>query len=325
MYNQIYKSLDLISRNHNCNLYKCDEGYKTHALKDEGFTEILLSKFKINPKYKNDYMQLRIQLNPTKLLNKDTIELTKESDLKEVEKRFNKVIEKIHLDLNTFLFWTLNRVDYAVNISTSYVKEYIELFQRSDIPYRFQILYDKKAKVRKHKEGSYYISNKSTIINFYDKSDERLKKKGEVVESAKDILRLEVQCKKGKTNAMKYKYDFDVKYLGYFLSKELSTETLVNYYYKTIGTGDFYKLDKAIEIINNSGNTLGTKEKLINVLKEVNKSRSIWKARNDTSYSKERFNHYLKLIRELGVNPVTIPRRWEVDYLKNINIYNENM
>jgi hypothetical protein len=225
------------------------------------------------------------------------------------------------------LFWTLNRIDYAINITTPYVKEYIELFQRSDIPYRFQIPYDKKAKIRKHKQGSYYIFNKSTIINFYDKSDERLKKKGEVVESAKDILRLEVQCKKGKTNAMKYKYDFDIKYLGYFLSKELSTETLANYYYKTIGTGEFYKLDKAKEIINNSDNKPGMKEKLIKVLEEVNSNRSIWKAKKNTQYSEESFRKYLKIIRELEINPITVPRRWDIgdnESLKNINLYEPN-
>ena len=114
IYNEIYKSLEIISKNNGVNLYKSNVGYITHALKDKGFTEILLSKYKINNKYKHDYMQLTIQLNPTKLLNRDIVELTKEQDLTEVEKKFNEIIEKIHLGLNTFFYWTLNRIDYCI-------------------------------------------------------------------------------------------------------------------------------------------------------------------------------------------------------------------
>ena len=233
LYNSIFKNLETLSKNHGLNFYKTNEGYITNALKEEGFTEILLSKFKINPRYKHDYMQLTIQLNPTKLLNKDITELTKEKDLEEVEKRFNEIIDnQVHSELETFFYWILNRIDYAVNIPTPYVKEYIKLFQRTEIPHSFKIPYDKESKVRKHKEGSLYLFNKSVRINFYDKENERLNN-DEVVESAKNILRLEVQCLKNKTNSLKKKYNFDAKILGNYLSEEKSTEQLVNYYYKT--------------------------------------------------------------------------------------------
>ncbi|MEX0053025.1 hypothetical protein AB2T85_20645, partial [Clostridium butyricum] len=245
--------------------------------------------------------------------------LTKERDLEEVEHKFNEIVEKIHINLNTFMYWTLNRIDYAINIKTPYVKEYIELFQRADIPYRFNMQYDKTSKVKKQKKGSFYLCSKSTNINFYDKFQERLNNKDEDVENAKDILRLEVQCKKGKTNAMKYKYSFEIKYLGYFLNEKLSLDTIKYYYDKTIGKGYYYKLDKAIEKVNLSDHTPGTKEKLITVLKEVNSNRSIWKARQCTIFSMERFNHYLKLIRQLNINPVTMPRRWIIDCLENLD------
>ena len=325
MYNEIYKSLEIISKNNGVNLYKSNVGYITHALKDKGFTEILLSKYKINNKYKHDYMQLTIQLNPIKLLNRDIVELTKEQDLKEVEKKFNEIIEKIHLDLNTFFYWTLNRIDYCINIKTQYVKEYIKLFQRCSLPYRFSIPYDKKAKVKKHTKGSFYIFNKSTIINFYDKQAERVNNAGEALESAKDILRLEIQCKKGKTDYMKYKHKFEMKFLGYFTSEELSLKTISTYFDKTIGKGDYYKLDKARAIINASNHTKATKEKLINTLELINKHRSIDKARENSNYSKDSFNRYINKIRALNINAVTIPRAWQVDYLKSIDIYKDRV
>ena len=116
-----------------------------------------------------------------------------------------------------------------------------------------------------------------------------------------------------------YDYESDeMKYLGYFLNEKLSLDTIKYYYDKTIGKGDYYKLDKAIEKVNLSNHTPGTKEKLINVLKEVNSNRSIWKAKISTGYTKERFSHFLKLLRDLEINPVTIPRRWSINYLENL-------
>ena len=325
MYNEIYKSLEIISKNNGVNLYKSDVGYITHALKDKGFTEIVLSKYKINNKYKHDYMQLTIQLNPTKLLNRDIVELTKEEDLHEVSEKFNKIKEQIHLDLKPLFSWTLNRIDYCINIKTPYVKEYIKLFQRCSLPYRFNIPYDKKAKLRKHKEGSFYIFNNSTIINFYDKELERFNNTGKILESAKDILRLEIQCKKGKTDYIKYKYNFDIKYLGYFTSEELSLNIISSYFDKIIGKGNYYKLDKARDIINSSKHTKSTKDKLINVLELINKHKSIDKARENSNYSKDSFNRYIKKIRELNINPITIPRRWEIDILKDIDVYKDRV
>lgn len=319
MYDEIYKSLAILSKHNGVNLYKHEQGYVTHALKDKGFTEIVLSKFKISEKYRHDYMQITIQLNPIKLLGRDIIELTKERDLKEVAHKFNKIVEEIHLDLNTFMYWTLNRIDYAMNITTPYVEEYIKLFQRADIPYRFKMQYDKVAKTRKQRKGSYYLISKSTIINFYDKFKERIDNTGKEVETAKYILRLEVQCLKSKTNAMKYKHSFEMKYLGYFWNEKFSLDNIKYYYDKTIGKGDYYKLDKAIEKVNSSNHTSGTKKKLIIVLKEINSNKSIWKARQCTIFSVERFNHYLKLIRQLNVNPVTIPRRWSINCLENLD------
>ena len=92
MYNEIYKSLKIISKNNGVELYKSDVGYITHALKDKGFTEIVLMNKNISQKYNHPYLQLTIQLNPTKLLNRDIVELTKEGDLHEVSEKFNKIL-----------------------------------------------------------------------------------------------------------------------------------------------------------------------------------------------------------------------------------------
>ncbi|WP_195970935.1 hypothetical protein [Clostridium thermobutyricum] len=51
---------------------KC--GYVTHVLKDQGFTIINLKKITVNKKYKYDYMQISITLNPVKLIQKKGVE-----------------------------------------------------------------------------------------------------------------------------------------------------------------------------------------------------------------------------------------------------------
>ena len=327
MYQIIYKNLKSLSEEIGVPFRPKDDNndnkkrYVTNALKDQGFTEILLMKSKHDPKYRYPQKYLQIQLNPTKLLDRDIIELTKEEDIAEVQRRFNRIVEeKIHLGLNPFMRWTLKRIDYAKNITTPHVKEYIKLFQRADKPHSFVIPYNNESKDRTYKKGSFYLKSKSVRINFYDKANERLNNSHEEVESAKNILRLEVQLLKSKTDAMRYKYKFNIKHLGYFLSEEISTRELSYYYNKTIGKGRYYKLDKAIKKVNESDHTQGMKEKLIQVLKEVNAARSIWKARDKERYSRESFRTYLKLIREEGINPVTIPRDWGIDELEGINI-----
>lgn len=91
---------------------------------------------------------------------------------------------------------------------------------------------------------------------------------------------------------MKYKHKFEMKYLGYFTSEELSLKTISTYFNKTVGKGDYYKLDKA---------------------------------RENSNYSEDSFNRYINKIRALNINAVTIPRAWKLDSLKQIDIYKDRV
>ena len=74
-------------------------------------------------------------------------------------------------------------------------------------------------------------------------------------------------------------------------------------------------------MVQESNYTSKTKEKLIEVLRAVSRHRSIWKAREKSQYNVSCFSRYLKQIRALGINPVTIPERWAIDKLMGIIIY----
>ena len=321
-FDEIYKRLELIARE---KPRKVKEGcYVSEGLKEEGFTYIKLTSKKVNSKYKYNFMQIIITMNPLKLIGRNKLEVLIENQLSELKERFAEEVQKIHNSLPILDYWTINRIDYAVNINTPYVEEYIKLFQRADKPRSFKELYCSKSKTRKQREGSFYLFNNSVSINFYNKEHERLSQNFNK-DGAKDLLRLEVQCKKLKTNTLKAKYDFDSRHLVHYLSQEVSYQQLEYYYNKTIGSGDYYKLSEAIEKMNESNYTSKTKEKLTEVLQAINRHRSIWKAREESQYSTSCFNRYLKQIRALGVNPVTIPGRWTIDNLKEIDIYKDRL
>lgn len=315
IFDEIYKRLEIITGE---KPRKVKEGYYvSEGLKEEGFTYIQLTSKKVDVRYRYKFMQITIILNPVKLIAKNKLEVIKQEHIEEVKKVFAEEMHRIHTSLPRLEHWTVNRIDYTVNISTPYVEEYIKLFQRADKPRNFKELYCSKSKIRKQLDGSFYLFNDSVTINFYNKESERLSQNFNK-DGAKNLLRLEVQCKKPKTNTLKVKYDFDSRHLEHYLNKEIIHQQLEYYYNKTIGAGDYYKLSEAIEKVKESNYTYKTKEKLIDILRCISKCRSIWKAREKSQYTSSCFNRYLKQIRELGVNPVTIPARWEIGYLKNI-------
>ena len=312
-FDEIYKRLELIARE---KPRKVKEGcYVSEGLKEEGFTYIKLTSKKVNSKYKYNFMQITITMNPLKLIGRNKLEVLIENQLSELKERFAEEVQKIHNSLPILDYWTINRIDYAVNINTPYVEEYIKLFQRADKPRSFKELYCSKSKTRKQREGSFYLFNNSVSINFYNKEHERLSQNFNKDE-AKDLLRIEVQCKKPKTNTIKAKNGFNSRHLEHYLSQEISYQQIEYYYNKTIGTGDYYKLSEAIRIVQVSNYTAKTKEKLIVMLRDINKCRSIWKARKKSQYNSSCFNRYLKQIRAVSVNPVTIPSRWNIKKLK---------
>lgn len=229
--------------------------------------------------------------------------------------------------LPPFQHWNCKRIDYAVDIHTDYVEEYIKLFNKADSPHWFD---------DQHKDGSLYRMSKSVTVNFYDKADQLIKlyneQTTEMVPSFPDnILRIEIQCKYSKTSYIKRKLNFQDKSILNYLDEELSAEMILSYYDKVIGGGDYYNFIQAEKIINDSDEKVRMKNALIKTLKVIANARSISKAReqfqkgltikNTTIFvkgSKDTFNKHLRLLRSMGINPVTIPREWALNTLPNM-------
>lgn len=296
------------------------EIYRCYDLNVLGFNEITLKKIDVSKKYKYKNKHIEIIVNPTKLLcKKNNIEITKKKDIYNMIDGLDQILHYLNPQFNSCIFWSVKRIDYArnVRVEQELIPKYLDLFSRADNR-NLKVPYNNIGKRKKQMRGSYRLYNNSVTINFYNKYDERINKnKFDETEDAENILRLEIQCKKTKVNNIKNKNKWDTNMLLNYLDEEISKETLYKYYKKTIGTEDYYSLKKAEEIINKSNMRENKKNKLIQILKLINKKRSVSGARElYCNYSQ--FDYYLRELRKLGINPVTIPRAWNIEHLSNV-------
>jgi len=291
--------------------------YVNYSLFDMGFNTIEFYCINKNS-YRGYYTTIKI--NPSQLLDKNRLKLFKPNDYTDFEFMFNHTINQLDYDLPLLDCWKVRRVDYCSDIITENVEMYIQLGQRGNVP---TVLTPQKYCTENNKlnlQGSVYYVCDSYKINIYNKQAEMKNSNdysNEEICDAKNILRVEVQCMRNRTKYNKTKYNLKTKSLLEFLNTEIYQDTLTKAYSDTIGTGDYYKLNPAIALINESSYSTSHKNNLISVLQLVSKHRSVFQAK---AYyiGKRDFNKCLKDLNvELSINPVTIPRRWNIDYLEN--------
>lgn len=226
----------------------------------------------------------------------------------------------------------LKRIDYTFDMYTDYKQIYLELVSRG---------YGMIRKVNKvYRSGagdeveSIYIRLKSYRINIYDKLKELNDKNRTVADDGKvgKLLRFEVQAESGKINNELKKRERDclgridrsakidrsgkmLSGMSDFISYEMEHEMLEYYFKKIIGTGNYYTITAAKEIVNASGHKESMKEKLNKVLGHVARRGSIknflecvGKGEITDCGKVQTVGEYLKKLHELGVNPVTISR-----------------
>lgn len=254
---------------------------------------------------------------------KDRIVVATEKDTYEVAAAFDELLETLLPGMPTFYAWKVNRIDYCVNVRTSYVKEYIELLQKSRIPYNMKIP-PNEHRNKCFRPGSYYVISKvrdrrtkktgSTTINIYDKYQELLSQQrkdpsitDDIVNQGKDILRIEVQCHKPKTEYLKVKHHMESKNIHLFLDSTIGYEVLHAALCNICGTADFQRKGVADAMIDNLKCSSKKKTKLKDIVKSTG---SVQQTKEDYIsngvMTKETFNSYLKLLENHNINAVTI-------------------
>ena len=256
---------------------------------------------------------------------------------------FNDESKKISSLLGTFNDYRIKRVDYCINIClsdfihTSDFQQVINLIKRSDIPPHYEewMEYDKTSHRMKSKPESFYLCSKSVNINCYSKylqlqnrSQENVEKgfdpiSQETIDASHDIIRFEVQCKYFKTYALNRKAESSGnecpnKYKS-LLAPLTCVEIVSSYYEKVIGKADWYTLSEAMQIIQSKNFNSQREQRYIDTLKYVSQCRSIAKAK--ASYQGKELLAFKKTLKELAdfnINPITIPREWNIKHIPNL-------
>jgi hypothetical protein len=249
-------------------------------------------------------------------------------------KRLRTVLDKAFESLTSTLpqsdRWFVSRIDFTKNLTTDYVQECVALSKKGKDPYRYEDTVNKP--------GSSYRASKSVILNFYDKLDHISKKvdpksfDAHLIEEAHNTFRIEVQCLNyNKLKHLRKKFGLpDKSNLYDYLRKDIAEGAVFYYYEKVIGSADYYSLSEALKIVEASewsARKIGNIKKWLRLIaqaKSVSNAREQFIAGTTLGHTKiavkgnhNTFRKYENACKEIGINPVTIPKDWGIDYIPN--------
>ncbi len=263
------------------------------------------------------WCELVLNLNRVTMSGEQTphpFTVTEENKIK-LKEHFGEFIKEVLPRRTDISKWNVKRIDYTFDIKIPNIKEYIALLQRGDKPHGMHIDNSEQHKGemdKTHYKNGVRYKNKSCTVNIYNKYEERVQIKEyppPLLEECRNILRVEIQCYRRKVESIMKSLSLAGKRFFNYLVSEERQKKIVGYYLSRIcGRSDYYTLDKAFKQVEQSRCTLSAKKQMRQFLTAVNRCKSVWKTR--VLYGKETANSILIRLRNLNINPVTIPRRW---------------
>ena len=263
---------------------------------------------------------IKLIINFKRVIEQDQrVDILRGEEVPLVDYAFNNLMEQHMPGMPRFADWNLKRIDYCVNVRMPNVSYYVRCLQKCDVPYFYRLDYDANRNYVR-KPGSVYlvgkgkVRNRSTTINIYDKYDQWRKEGTDpaVLEQARDILRIEVQCHKTKTDSIRKKYGLPSKKVKCFLDEQIAYEVLEESINRITRYATFQRRAVAMKLIQASKHTKETKDKLIKLVSDVAvQHQNIAKVRNryeESGYmNKDTFRSYLEYLEKMDVNAVTVP------------------
>ncbi len=287
--------------------------------------------------HSDTYNFITITVNPNVLLGGTGYLATKTNDLE--YHFFRSLISTLYYisPILGYEYTTLRRIDLALDIPTSFAKEYLQLIKygyplprhealsplsctvSSDIIDSILLELEQKYPGKYNTQRSLYYSNNSININIYHKYSQIIRI-GQIPAETEDFLRIELQIKKPKLYSLMKKYNIPNRTLHDFIHPHTIEQLqydLLQYYLMTLcGTGTYVSKNHAIEIINYSTFTNYRKTKMLELMDEITKHHGISAFLNYASNVPQKsfgsisnIKHYLKDINSLGINPVILSRR----------------
>ena len=144
------------------------------------------------------------------------------------------------------------------------------------------------------------------------------------MEASHDVIRFEVQCHYLKTYSLLKKVASEPgttnsDAIQTMLSEDYCDEILRDYFNRVIRRGDYFTLDGAIREVKRNHFQRRKEERLIDGLRRINQCRGIHRVK--AALQEEELNIFrrtLSDLAEINVNPVTIPREWNIPRIPNL-------
>ena len=234
--------------------------------------------------------------------------------------------------------WNCRRIDYTFNFRFDRIQDkqfFLYLTKKTSRHGRRQ---SKRISSLKINAQSTAEGNDSVKLMFYDKCrqiDETYNnlpphQKLELMHAAENIVRFEVQCKKGRVLTLQRKYRFPNRNIIHFLNEDIAQEILLDEYIKSVGRGNFFSLYWAKKEIDKSNFSAPKKLHLVQLLQLIAQARHVSIAKDQfiagtrikrtdivVKGSDATFRHYLRDLAELGINPILIPKERKVTHFSN--------
>ena len=313
--------------------------WSTNAYAASGLTKTTL--YRITSQRFTGYF-LRVSMNPHHVLRQsaDPMALFDPSDFAELIPAFDGLLQSItDVSLPSLPYWLAYRIDYAADavINNSPTRpsaaRYIDLARRGFLPVGAN-----------NQTQAGWISlksgNKSGSVQLYHRGPAlRSRFAGlaeDVYQQADRLLRLEVQCKKGRLTSLARKHRFPDRTLQHFMTApHIGHDELARQCQRIFGSFGFFSYRKAAAQINrNAALQRRTKADILNLIKAVEVAGGIvaaqekWlqgtpislhfaKERRSVHYSNAQVFRLLRRLVRIGQHLVVVPAAWRMGVVEH--------
>ena len=310
---KFHRLLSKISERTDC-LEESDEGYIDRLLSTSGITVIYR-----NSRYKK---KIKLVVNPHIMLGDDDL------DSEKLIKKLSKRIDGYFCRQYSLRDFKLSKVVLTADIdvySRENVSAYFKVFQRIGKVKGFSpVSYDCF-----DKDTSFCLEGNSNGVEFltYDlekamleqlrtKSSEK-KRLRSMLEKTKGIMRTEVRLTTPKVITSYADTADTAEQISRITDK--CRDIFFEVFAQIVPFGDFYKKDKAVDIIRDNVSNHVLRRKMLRLVALIPEKKSLWQAQREMEC--RNMDAVMEEFAKIGVSPVTIGKRSEVRQLQNIYSY----
>jgi len=254
------------------------------------------------------------------------IEFVREPDFLLLDEKFKiylaEIFEKNISDrLPPLREWGLHTMIYGMDIIVEHIAETMCVFAKTDMPAARLNAKNATGMVAPYESayrGKLEIYPKSELIRL-NKIEYKEPPNDYADETHHDIIRfllINRRSNMGYAKRFLRKFEMDLWRLESFLNPLVVTNVFAKSYLDSIGSGDFYKYEKAVEIIENKVSNFQNRWLLLALLEAINEKGTVAKVRAGYA-DKVKFAKDLKLLRDAGINGALLDKSMKIERIVN--------